>query len=231
MRPRFNRQWTSVDLGRVWFFSLMHVMGLCALQARFFSWRMLAVQFLLYCASGMGVTFSYHRQLAHKAFKTPKWLEYLAATCGMCALQGAPLDWVCDHRYHHLHTETPLDPHSSYEGFYWSHLGWMLDSTIYEERCADTSNVQDLSKQPFYRLTSQYYFSGFFFLHWGLVYAIGGVPGVLWRAFFTALLYHVTWFVNSASHLWGRQEYNTGDQSRTRHAPSRSHEQELSSIF
>ena len=28
------------------------------------------------------------------------------------------------------------------------------------------------------------------------------------------MLYHVTWFVNSASHTWGAQEYATGDQSR-----------------
>jgi fatty-acid desaturase len=31
-------------------------------------------------------------------------------------MQGGPLEWVSDHRYHHLHTETALDPHSSYEG-------------------------------------------------------------------------------------------------------------------
>ena len=65
--------------------------------------------------------------------------------------QGGPLEWVSDHRYHHLHTETALDPHSSYEGFYWSHLGWMLDTEVYEARCSDRSNVQDLHKQPFYR--------------------------------------------------------------------------------
>ena len=27
-------------------------------------------------------------------------------------------------------------------------------------------------------------------------------------------VYHVTWFVNSASHVWGNQAFNTGDQSR-----------------
>ena len=52
--------------------------------------------------------------------------------------------------------------------------------------------------------------------HWTAVYAIGGMAGLVWRAFFTALLYHVTWFVNSAAHLWGAQEYKTGDQSRER---------------
>jgi fatty-acid desaturase len=27
-------------------------------------------------------------------------------------------------------------------------------------------------------------------------------------------VYHVTWFVNSAAHVWGSQSYNTGDLSR-----------------
>ena len=33
-------------------------------------------------------------------------------------------------RYHHLHTDTPLDPHSPYEGFWWSHMGWLLDNQV-----------------------------------------------------------------------------------------------------
>ena len=42
-------------------------------------------------------------------------------------LQGDPTEWVSSHRFHHLHTDTPLDPHSPYEGFWWSHMGWLLD--------------------------------------------------------------------------------------------------------
>ncbi len=120
---------------------------------------------------------------------------------------------MSDHRYHHLHTETPLDPHSSYEGFYWSHLGWMLDSAPYKQRCGDQSNVADLHKQAWYR-HSHHQYGTHLLAHFGLVYALGGVAGLCWRLFFLSLLYHVTWFVNSAAHLWGRQEYATGDQSR-----------------
>jgi len=207
-----ERPWTQVDWGRTIWFTVAHSMGVLA-WTRFFTWRMLGLHFLVYCACGMGITYSYHRQLAHRSFKSPKWLEYMAAYCGMMAVQGSPIDWVSDHRYHHLHTETPLDPHSSYEGFYWSHLGWMLDSKVYEQRCGNQGNVADLSKQPFYQHTHEQY--GLHLLaSMGLVYALGGVAGIAWRCFFLSLLYHVTWFVNSASHLWGRQEYQTGDQSR-----------------
>jgi len=30
----------------------------------------------------------------------------------------------------------------------------------------------------------------------------------------TVWVYHITWFVNSASHVWGTQSWNTGDLSR-----------------
>merc|ERR1712174_83734 len=52
------------------------------------------------------------------------------------------------------------------------------------------------------------------FAHFGMMLAIGGLPLLCWRALGVALLYHVTWFVNSAAHLWGKQDYATGDQSR-----------------
>jgi stearoyl-CoA desaturase (delta-9 desaturase) len=70
-------------------------------------------------------------------------------------------------RYHHLHTETPLDPHSSYEGFYWSHLGWMLDSDVYQQRCGDDSNVAELKKQAFYRVTHEHYLT-YMAAHWAV---------------------------------------------------------------
>ena len=119
MRGPFSkdRKWVSTDWGRAIFFALMHGFG--AFAPFFFTWKRLGLHFLLYVASGMGITYSYHRQLAHRSFKSPKWLEYCACYCGMMAMQGGPIEWVSDHRYHHLHTETPLDPHSSYEGFYW----------------------------------------------------------------------------------------------------------------
>jgi fatty-acid desaturase len=48
-----------------------------------------------------------------------------------------------------------------------------------------------------------------------LMYAIAGFPGVVWGgAVSTVFLWHVTFCVNSASHLWGKQPFKTGDLSR-----------------
>ena len=56
--------------------------------------------------------------------------------CFVCLLQGDPIEWVSDHRYHHLHTDTPLDPHSPYEGFWWAHMGWLWDDEVSHSCCS-----------------------------------------------------------------------------------------------
>jgi fatty-acid desaturase len=55
---------------------------------------------------------------------------------------------VSTHRYHHLHCDTPLDPHSPYEGFFWSHMGWLFST---EASMLDYANADDLKSQWFYR--------------------------------------------------------------------------------
>jgi stearoyl-CoA desaturase (delta-9 desaturase) len=44
---------------------------------------------------------------------------------------------------------------------------------------------------------------------------VGGWPFVFWGVFFRAVVgLHVTWLVNSATHMWGRQRFLTGDTSK-----------------
>jgi hypothetical protein len=47
------------------------------------------------------------------------------------------------------------------------------------------------------------------------LYLLGGVPAMVWGGCLRLCwVYHITWFVNSAAHVWGDQTYNTGDLSR-----------------
>ena len=42
-----------------------------------------------------------------------------------------------------------------------------------------------------------------------------GASVLLWGVFVrTVAVWHITWLVNSAAHLWGRRPYDTGDDSR-----------------
>lgn len=40
------------------------------------------------------------------------------------------------------------------------------------------------------------------------------ISSIFMQAVRTVWVYHITWFVNSASHVWGSQKWNTGDLSR-----------------
>jgi stearoyl-CoA desaturase (delta-9 desaturase) len=47
-----------------------------------------------------------------------------------------------------------------------------------------------------------------------LFYAIGGWPWVFWGVFVRSVMsLHFTWLVNSATHIWGSQRFDTGDTS------------------
>lgn len=209
----FGREWDKTDIAYGAFMLAMH--GLALLAPVTFSWPMVGLFFGSYFITGcLGITLSYHRQLSHRSFATPKWLEYILAYFGVMAVQGDPIEWVSSHRYHHLHCDTPLDPHSPYEGFWWSHMGWLLDNKATLERVHDRSNASDMMKDPFYLHLQQHY-------GWHVVaqlaalYAVGGMPALVWGgALRIVWVYHITWFVNSAAHVWGTQSYDTGDLSR-----------------
>jgi fatty-acid desaturase len=81
-----------------------------------------------YLLAGLGVNLGYHRVLSHHSVRLPKWLERSLVTLGLPA--GTPVQWVGNHRYHHAHTDTPLDPHSPLQkGFWYAHVGWYLGSS------------------------------------------------------------------------------------------------------
>eukprot|EP00879_Flechtneria_rotunda_P014913 GHRR01015583.1.p1 GENE.GHRR01015583.1~~GHRR01015583.1.p1 ORF type:complete len:384 (+),score=68.88 GHRR01015583.1:424-1575(+) len=199
------------------YFGLIVMHAVAFLVAPFyFSWRNVAIgMFTWSLMHAIGICFSYHRQLTHRSFKTPKWLEYLAAWLGSQAAQGDPIEWVSNHRYHHLHTDTPLDPHSPYEGFWWSHMGWFANQQAACERpTLDHSNVTDLTCQPFYKFLQATWFWQLIARHL-ITQAFFGTEAVCWTLAFPIVWgWHVTFLVNSAAHLWGYQIYETGDLSR-----------------
>nr|GMD84119.1 palmitoyl-monogalactosyldiacylglycerol delta-7 desaturase, chloroplastic-like [Ipomoea batatas] len=179
-----------------------------------FSWDAFGVAFGLYIITGLGITLSYHRNLTHRSFKLLKWLEYFFAYCGVHALQGDPIGWVSNHRYHHQYVDTKKDLHSPIEGFWHSHIGWLYDTKAAIERSERPTNVGDLENQFFYNFIRNTYIIHPIILA-TLLYAIGGFPYVVWGMGVRIIFYsHVIYSVNSVCHLWGNQAWNSGDQSR-----------------
>ncbi|GMI91879.1 FATTY ACID DESATURASE B, fatty acid desaturase 5 [Hibiscus trionum] len=208
----WGRKWNALDITHAAAILSTHLLALCA--PFYFTWPAFWVAFGLSVVSGLGITLSYHKNLCHRSFKLLKWLEYLFAYCGVQALEGSPIFWVSTHRCHHKFTDTERDPHSPIQGFWFSHIGWAFDTKTVSEKCGSPSNVGDLEKQPFYRFLHSTYF-----LHpiaTGVVlYALGGFPFLVW-GMGARIVYvnHAAFLVNSVSHVWGKQAWNTGDLSR-----------------
>ncbi len=81
----------------------------------------------LYVVAGMlGIGMGYHRLLTHRAYKTPKAVEYFLTWCATLALEGGPIFWVATHRIHHQHSDDDGDPHTPREGTWWAHMGWIV---------------------------------------------------------------------------------------------------------
>jgi stearoyl-CoA desaturase (delta-9 desaturase) len=193
---------------------LLHIGAVAALFM--FSWANLAVLlFLLWFATGLGISMGYHRLHTHRSYQVPLALEYLFAVCGALTFEGGPIFWVATHRIHHQKSDMPGDPHSPHDGGWWAHAGWILMGEAKHNNTRLMSKyAPDLAKHRFYVWLNNY--------HWlpnvllaGLLFAIGGFSMVLWGVALRVVVgLHATWLVNSATHMWGARRFATRDDSR-----------------
>ena len=182
----------------------------------------LTVALILYLVRGFGVTAGYHRLLAHRSFRAGRPVQFLLALAGSLATQGGPLWWVAHHRSHHRYTETDRDIHSPRtQGFWRSHMGWMLSAESFRENGA---NARDLYRVPELKFLQQHYVwivlgqgAAIYALGTGLA-ALGvetsGPQMLVWAWFIaTVALWHATFMVNSVCHLWGSRPFDADDAS------------------
>ncbi|XP_022956258.1 palmitoyl-monogalactosyldiacylglycerol delta-7 desaturase, chloroplastic-like [Cucurbita moschata] len=213
-----KKKWTKIDKKVAFTFFFLHF--LCIFAPFQINWSAISISFTLYIIIGLfGITISYHRNLSHKSFKIPKWLEYLFAYCGVHAFQGDPINWVSTHRYHHQFVDTEKDPHSPIKGFWSSHIIWLLykgDGSLSEMlgRHRKWDNACDLENQTFYRFIHKTYFLHPIALAL-ILYGIGGFPYFIWGMCVRSVIFlHGTFMVNSVCHIWGKQQWKTNDLSR-----------------
>ena len=204
---------TTISWTTAFFMTAMHVGAIAALF--FFSWKAFAVAVALHwIAIGWGIGMGYHRLHTHRGYRVPLWLEHFLALCGTLTLEGGPIFWVATHRVHHQFSDKPGDPHSPRDGAWWAHMLWIL---LGESKHNNTEMMSrytpDLAKDPFYRWLNTWHFLPLTVLGLGLL-AVGGWPMVLWGVCFRVVFgLHATWFVNSATHMWGSRRFDTRDDS------------------
>ncbi|MEM8735329.1 MAG: fatty acid desaturase [Planctomycetota bacterium] len=214
---------------------MVHLLGFLALIPYLWSW----VGFFVFLAGihvfGQGITIGYHRLLTHRSFKCPKWVERTFAILGICSMQDTPARWVSVHRMHHVDSDDVPDPHSPRVNFWWSHMGWLM---FVNRQTYSVSGLEkfakDLLRDPFYmRLETnpflQFYyifsqvpifFSAGFAISFGFSSEVAaavqlGASMVMWGVIMRVIaVWHITWSVNSLSHMFGYTNYETGEQSR-----------------
>jgi len=229
----------TVQRGRIlWMYAIpiliIHLLALLAFVPWFFSWIGVVTAVIGVHVFGQGITIGYHRLLTHRSFKTPKWVERVIVVIAQCCLQDTPARWVATHRYHHLHSDEQEDPHTPLVTFLWGHIGWLM---VFNERTRHIETYEkyarDILKDPFYMwLERTAHLPIIYTAHAFLFYAVGAVIGwltggtimaavqmgmslVVWGVLVrTVAVWHITWSVNSLSHMFGYQNYDTGEHSR-----------------
>ena len=181
----------------------------------FFSWQALLLFLVLdWVTGGLGITLTYHRLLTHRSFKVPKAVEYFLCILASLACQAGPLTWVATHRLHHAKSDTPEDPHSPRQGLFWAHMEWCLRRVpAVENFAAKAKLAPDLAKDPVHRFLDKFHILWTILLTAGL-YLWGGWSFVLWGICVRlVVVYHSTWAVNSAAHVWGYKTFRSDDDS------------------
>ena len=195
------------------------------------NWTDVFLFVVLYFFTGLGITVGFHRLLTHRSFKTTPWLRGLVGILGSAAIEGPVISWVADHRKHHTVSDEHGDPPSPHvdhgggwkgamKGLFHAHVGWIF---IHTQRGNKERFAPDLIKDPVINWVDRT------FLLWAIAglllpFALGwiiggsvvaGLTGLLWGGLVRVfVLHHFTYSINSLCHTFGKQEFETTDQSR-----------------
>ncbi|MDZ4817834.1 MAG: fatty acid desaturase [Planctomycetota bacterium] len=213
----------------------LHLLLPLAFVEYLFSWTGVVLVPLgnyIFCSMGIGA--GYHRLLTHRGFTCPRWFERTLALLGVCCLQDTPARWVAIHRLHHQHSDEQPDPHTPRVSWYWAHVGWLFVENKELSRVSTYERyARDVLQDPFYlRLERNVLWAWIYVAHAILIFAIAFLIGWAWAgdaagglqfglsillwgvAFRTIYTWHVTWAVNSVTHMWGYRNYETREDSR-----------------
>ncbi len=218
-----EEMWSNgIDWPVVVWLGVVHIGALAA--PFYFTWQGLVIAvFLCWVTGSLGVCMGYHRLLTHGSFTTYRPVRWLLAIIGGLSGEGSALTWVANHRKHHVFSDKDGDPHSPRDGRWWSHMLWFMPNFGQKwQQTLTEKYAPDILKDPVMRVIHHMFLPSHFIIG-AVLLAIGyfiwgldvGVSMLIWGLFVrTVYVLHVTWCVNSASHIWGYRNYETDDDSR-----------------
>jgi stearoyl-CoA desaturase (delta-9 desaturase) len=172
--------------------------------------------------NGIGIGSGYHRLWSHRTYEAHPVLKWFLAVMGGMALQNSIIVWSARHRIHHRDVDdNDKDPYSIGRGFWFAHIGWMLRD--YPSGEVDYSVVRDLQRDPVAAWQHKWYWTLVWTTNAGVPLLLGWLTGDVLGVFLLAgvlrlvISHHVTFFINSLAHMWGRQPYTDENSARDHH--------------
>jgi len=140
-------------------------------------------------------------------------LKLFFALFGAATFQQSILKWAGDHRVHHRFVDTDKDPYNIKRGFWYAHLLWMfVDEGRRNEPDYQRYNM-DLRRDKIVMWQDRYYIPLAILMGFGLPTLIGyfmgsALGGLVFGGFLRLVIgHHMTFFINSLCHMWGKQTY------------------------
>jgi stearoyl-CoA desaturase (delta-9 desaturase) len=180
-----------------------------------FAWPLLGLWAASHFVRAIGLTLSFHRYFAHRAFQMNRGARFVWALIGTSAMQKGPLWWAGHHVNHHKFADREGDPHSPMvSGVYYAHVGWFLNDAKHDRLERSNPVIRDFSSAPEIAWLDRYYvlpplaFAAAMYLAGGLKWLVWGfcVP--------TVTLAHATFAINTVNHMFGSRRFETLDDSR-----------------
>jgi len=172
--------------------------------------------------NGIGIGSGYHRLWSHRTYDAHPALKWFLAIMGGMSLQNSIIVWSARHRIHHREVDdNDKDPYSIGRGFWFAHIGWMLKD--YPSGVIDYTVVRDLQKDPVAAWQHRWYWTLVWLTNLALPLFLGWLTGDMLGMFLLAgvarlvVTHHVTFFINSLAHMWGRQPYTDENSARDQH--------------
>lgn len=179
------------------------------------SWALAGLWAASHFIRAVGLTLTFHRYYAHRAFQMNRVARFVWTVIGTAAMQKGPLWWAGHHVNHHRFSDRKGDPHSpSQSGFYYAHIGWFLEDTRNDRLEASNPVMRDFSKDAEIAWLDRYHIVPPLALAVAMFFA-GGLPWLVWGFCLpTVTLAHSTFSINTINHMFGWRRFDTRDESR-----------------
>ena len=174
--------------------------------------------FVLLGISSLGITAGYHRLWAHRAYEATLPLKIILMIMGTFAVQNSVLYWASGHRTHHRHVDDVEKIRTRLKRILVCTLG--LDVKNYPAAEPNFKNAPDLLNDKLVMFQHKYYVPLVIVVHVAILTLVGWAVGDMWGVVLLGglvrliLSHHVTFFINSLCHMWGKRPYTDENTAR-----------------